>query len=76
MSMSEQHENHRDRVFGTHTQLSEREPHALTLGEVQRIVNRWIGVEGGYLGVWGAFIQFQAPDLRFVRPRERASSVP
>lgn len=27
-----------------------REPHALTPGEVQRIVNRWIGVEGGYLG--------------------------
>ena len=28
----------------------DREPHALTPGEIQRIVNRWIGVEGGYLG--------------------------
>lgn len=27
-----------------------REPHALTRGEIQRIVNRYIGVEGGYLG--------------------------
>jgi hypothetical protein len=29
---------------------SQRQPHALSPGEIQRIVNRWIGVEGGYLG--------------------------
>lgn len=27
-----------------------RDPQALSPGEIQRIVNRWIGVEGGYLG--------------------------
>lgn len=28
----------------------QRQPHALTRGEIQRIVNRYIGVQGGYLG--------------------------
>lgn len=29
---------------------ADREPRALTRGEIQRIVNRYIGVQGGYLG--------------------------
>jgi hypothetical protein len=29
---------------------ADRQPHALTRGEIQRVVNRYIGVEGGYLG--------------------------